>query len=283
VVFKWKQWARPEALVKLSAGLTAVGFLPSVVTLLQVGRKLRLKGELIQSYTSSAHTPMLPLLPWALFTCSMSFFLFSFQVHEKTILVPLMPLTLLLCSAPLDSAMFGWAALVNNIAVFSMSPLLRRDGLSLQYVAMLVLWNRLIGYNPLRLPPKSFIRMLSVTVYMAAMAVHVAETFISPPQRYPDVFPVLNVLISTPVFGLAWLWSIKSGIQVGWALSGLGAAATSRVGSENEGQLSTRDRKWSESTISERPPASRAASLGYTGARRRPKLSTPTEESGEGL
>ena len=35
-----------------------------------------------------------------------------------------------------------------------MWPLLQRDGLSLQTVVMLVLWNRLIGYNPLRLPFK---------------------------------------------------------------------------------------------------------------------------------
>ena len=32
----------------------------------------------------------------------------------------------------------------------------------------------------------------------------------------------MNVLVSTPVFGLVWLWSIKSGIEVGWAIAGLG-------------------------------------------------------------
>ena len=46
---------------------------------------------------------------------------------------------------------------------------------------------------------------------------------ITPPSRYPDLFAVLNVLISTPVFGLTWLWSIKCGVEVGWALSGLGS------------------------------------------------------------
>ena len=48
------------------------------------------------------------------------------------------------------------------------------------------------------------------------------ELLIQPPARYPDLFPVLNVLVSTPVFGLVWLWSIKSGIEVGWAVVGLG-------------------------------------------------------------
>ena len=52
-------------------------------------------------FTSARHTAnantnaILPLLPYALLTCSISFFLFSFQVHEKPTLVPLLPLTLL--------------------------------------------------------------------------------------------------------------------------------------------------------------------------------------------
>ena len=52
---------------------------------------------------------------------------------------------------------------------------------------------------------------------------------ITPPSRYPDLFAVLNVLISTPVFVLTWLWSIKCGVEVGWALSGLGSSSISSV------------------------------------------------------
>ena len=47
---------------------------------------------------------------------------------------------------------------------------------------------------------------------------------VTPPSRYPDLFAVLNVLISTPVFVLTWLWSIKCGMEISWALSGLGSA-----------------------------------------------------------
>jgi hypothetical protein len=108
----------------------------------------------------------------------MSFFLFSFQVHEKTILLPLLPITLLLSGAPVGSSVYSWGVLVNNVAVFrldhllcwralltlklfSMWPLLKRDGLGVQYIALLLLWNRLIGYNPFR-RPQSFIQYLSV-------------------------------------------------------------------------------------------------------------------------
>lgn len=41
-----------------------------------------------------------------------------------------------------------------------------------------------------------------------------------PPTRYPDLFPVLNVLISATVFGCTWIWSIKRGVELGWALAG---------------------------------------------------------------
>lgn len=48
---------------------------------------------------------------------------------------------------------------------------------------------------------------------------HVAEAMFKPPARYPDLFPVLNVLICAPTFVCVWLWSIKRGIEVGWALT----------------------------------------------------------------
>lgn len=43
-----------------------------------------------------------------------------------------------------------------------MWPLLKRDGMAVPYVATLLLWNRLIGYNPLRLAKRSVVKMLSL-------------------------------------------------------------------------------------------------------------------------
>ena len=43
-----------------------------------------------------------------------------------------------------------------------MWPLLKRDGLSVQYIASLLLWNRIIGHNPFRRPTESLIQFLSV-------------------------------------------------------------------------------------------------------------------------
>ncbi len=64
--------------------------------------------------------PMIHLLPTAAFTSSLSFFLFSFQVHEKSILLPLMPLTLMMAtrSGKGEDVVWDVGVLVNNVAVF---------------------------------------------------------------------------------------------------------------------------------------------------------------------
>ncbi|KAF9463046.1 glucosyltransferase [Collybia nuda] len=269
VLLKWKNWASSSLLVKLSTGLTALGFLPGVVGLLHSGFKHQLSEKAAseshaQNDERLKHAPFLPLLPYALLTSSMSFFLFSFQVHEKTILLPLLPITLLLSGAHVDSSVFSWGALVNNTAVFSMWPLLKRDGLGVQYIATLLLWNRLIGYNPFRNPEKSFVQLLSLAVYSAGIVLHILEFVIAPPSRYPDMYPVLNVLVSTPVFVLTWLWSIKCGIEVAWALGGLGPGSGS-VKPVTERRMSV----GADGKGSYRQMGGRAVSLGYSESRKR--------------
>ncbi|TFK17406.1 glucosyltransferase Alg6 [Coprinopsis marcescibilis] len=232
-------------LVKLSTLLTAVGFTPSVIGLLRAGWVTMPSGSNSQKQEEQRdgeEEKTLPgfiaLLPYALLTSSMSFFLFSFQVHEKTILVPLLPLTLLMAAAQPGSSLHCWGALGNNIAIFSMWPLLKRDGQGIACLATLLLWNMVVGYNPLKRTGEKkvvvkenvtktsslwslpFVQLVSLAVYPAAIALVLLEMVVTPPRRYPDIIPVLNVLISTPVFVLIWLWSIKCGIEVGWALGG---------------------------------------------------------------
>ncbi|KAJ3277061.1 Glucosyltransferase-like protein [Terramyces sp. JEL0728] len=66
---------------------------------------------------------------------SLGFFLFSFQVHEKSILLPLLPITVMYHEFPLLAVWF------NNVAMFSLFPLLKKDQLVLSYIALLILWN----------------------------------------------------------------------------------------------------------------------------------------------
>ena len=63
----------------------------------------------------------------------------------------------------------------------SMWPLLKKDGLALQYVAVTLLWNRAIGYNPFRVNCGLFIRILSLASGLQlAPALTKRRTFLSP-------------------------------------------------------------------------------------------------------
>ncbi|GAU96683.1 hypothetical protein RvY_08094 [Ramazzottius varieornatus] len=71
---------------------------------------------------------------YALVNSALAFFLFSFQVHEKGILLPVLPATLLLTDDPIAATWFIIAA------TFSMFPLLLKDGLALPTYAMVTLF-----------------------------------------------------------------------------------------------------------------------------------------------
>ncbi|SJL03724.1 related to Probable dolichyl pyrophosphate Man9GlcNAc2 alpha-1,3-glucosyltransferase [Armillaria ostoyae] len=191
VLIKWRLLLSVQTLVRLSTVLTVLGFLPAVILM--------------------AQAPEPRLLPYALLTSSLAFFLFSFQVHEKTILVPLLPALMLTTKSE-------WITLFSNTAAFSMWPLLKRDGLGLQYIATLLLWNRLVGSNPFaRFDKWDVVKLLSVGVYAAAFILHLAELLIPAPARYPDLWAVANVLVCTPVFFAVWAWSVKAGMEERWA------------------------------------------------------------------
>jgi len=116
--------------------------------------------------------------------------------------------------------------LFNNVAVFSISPLLQKDGQTMQYLVLTLFWNYLVGYNPVKMP-NSIVKVVSLSVYGIIALLHLAEWTVAPPSRYPDIYAVLNVLVCTPVFGLCWLWGMKRQLEVGWAITSLRESNTS--------------------------------------------------------
>uniref|UniRef100_A0A1B0CYC9 dolichyl-P-Glc:Man9GlcNAc2-PP-dolichol alpha-1,3-glucosyltransferase n=1 Tax=Phlebotomus papatasi TaxID=29031 RepID=A0A1B0CYC9_PHLPP len=66
----------------------------------------------------------------SLINASLGFFLFSFQVHEKSILLVTLPVIL---AFPLDPVMCIWLL---EIATFSMFPLLQKDGLFVAFLGL---------------------------------------------------------------------------------------------------------------------------------------------------
>ncbi|PUU84329.1 glycosyl transferase [Tuber borchii] len=150
--------------------------------------------------------PQKRLLPLGLAACAWGFFMFSFQVHEKSVLLPLVPTTLVLAGS-LDKNTVSWVSWMNNVAMFSMWPLLRRDGLQLQYTVLALLYAWLMGTFK-HLPKHWFGKLVHVGSYISILATHFAEAFLFKGllQKFPDLWVVVNVEISFGCFTVAWIW-----------------------------------------------------------------------------
>jgi alpha-1,3-glucosyltransferase len=123
VAIKLKQILSVDSTVKLSLAVTLAVIIPTAIHL--------------------GVQPTRNRFLYALVNASLGFFLFSFQVHEKSILLPALPVTLLLMEEPIACTLFM------NIAMFSMFPLLKREGLQLPYFVVTAMWNWLTGgYDP---------------------------------------------------------------------------------------------------------------------------------------
>ena len=142
-------------------------------------------------------------------------------------------------------SLVGWSWYGSLITCLcSMWPLLKRDGLGVQYLALTLLWNYVIGHNPLRQTALRYLTSVCFedtrfvigangyfqSIYSAIALLHLAELLYTPPPRYPDLFPVLNALLCAGVFGLAYLWSLKRLVELGWAMGSLRNAGTSTTG-----------------------------------------------------
>jgi alpha-1,3-glucosyltransferase len=142
-------------------------------------------------------------LLWGTASCSLGFFLASFQVHEKSILMALAPCTLLLWQ---DPAFVEWFSIV---CTWSLWPLLQVDRLQVPYTCSLIIFIALIGLRSGQAHQLSvFSGVLSPVpklTYLAMLGLHIAEAFLVPPSRLPDLYPVLWSVLGCAMFGFAWL------------------------------------------------------------------------------
>ncbi|KAJ1956731.1 Glucosyltransferase-like protein, partial [Dipsacomyces acuminosporus] len=194
VVVKLRSLLDAQSLLRLATAATTIAFTPSCANLF-----LSIKN---QGRTKASSKDTLRLFCYALLNSSLAFFLFSFQVHEKTILLPLSPALLLISDEP-------WAVdWLVQVALFSMYPLLFRDGLQIPYWVMAVGWSLLRGCpgcpaDSARIP-KAVVAMQWLST-LIMVAIHIAHAFIPPPASLPDLYVVLNVVFS---FGMFMLFMI---------------------------------------------------------------------------
>ncbi|OAQ24718.1 glycosyltransferase family 57 protein [Linnemannia elongata AG-77] len=145
IVIKLRERFAIQDLVRFSTLATLLSFLPSLVHLIAKPTKRGLIYGLINS--------------------SLSFFLLSFQVHEKSILLPALPITLLILDEPAMGAMF------NTLATFSMFPLLRQEELTTQYYILLGLW--------VWMTTGTFNNVSSLLKFLSAVSFHLFDLYIS--------------------------------------------------------------------------------------------------------
>ncbi|KAM5148846.1 dolichyl pyrophosphate Man9GlcNAc2 alpha-1,3-glucosyltransferase [Mantella aurantiaca] len=216
VLFKIKTILSAETQLKLSFACTLLGVLPTCLKL--------------------TANPTLRGFKLSLVNCALSFFLFSFQVHEKSILLVSLPVCFLLSEIPL---MATWFLLVST---FSMLPLLMKDGLLMAYVittlafllvsASCLSFHEKTSEDALRLKafcvsgrryascfkvPESLLRLLLFLSVSVMAALSVGSCAVTPPPALPDLFPVLisavscaHLLMFFLYFNIIHLWDTTS-------------------------------------------------------------------------
>lgn len=170
--------------------------------------------------------PRKSLLPYALASSAWGFFLFSFQVHEKSVLLPLLPMTLLLGSKNgLSKEYRAWIGYANILGVWTMYPLLQRDGLKTAYVVVPLLWLFLLGLPPTsvsayydnasrnepgkpRHPDDMYAatKILHFQSYVVMAFWHLLAAYAEPPADKPDLWVVVNACCGFGGFAICYLW-----------------------------------------------------------------------------
>lgn len=119
--------------------------------------------------------------------CSLAAYLFSYQVHEKQILIPLMPVALLADSLP------TLATYMSFVAAFSMYPLLNREGLSLAYFALLLMHAIVVEATLARdaMGKSTLWRYFEKVSLTMVLVLHAAKEYGPTVKSKPDLYTVL--------------------------------------------------------------------------------------------
>ncbi|KAK6913498.1 Glycosyl transferase, ALG6/ALG8 [Dillenia turbinata] len=187
VLIKWKRLFAIETLKLLSFAATISTCLPSMI-------------QQIRAPSSQGFL-------YGLLNSSFAFYLFSFQVHEKSILLPLVPASLLALEEPF---LFRW---LTHYGLLSMFPLLCRDKLVVAYVALFALFiflyhgpgGRQDSEESDSLPTfKSYV----MTILMfCSFILHIIYLTMLPPKTYPYLFDAAIMLLCFSQFLLLAIYS----------------------------------------------------------------------------
>ncbi|VEU44937.1 unnamed protein product [Pseudo-nitzschia multistriata] len=148
---------------------------------------------------------------WATTSCALSFFLASFQVHEKSILLAVGPCTLLFWE---DPVFVEWFSLVS---VWTLYPLFRVDRLQVAYWCVVVIFASMVWFRHISMGQKkidtifsdtSMLRKIPYLSYVGMIGLHAAQALIPTPSNLPDLYEVLWSVAGCGMFSIAWLATI---------------------------------------------------------------------------
>ncbi|XP_050941621.1 probable dolichyl pyrophosphate Man9GlcNAc2 alpha-1,3-glucosyltransferase isoform X3 [Cucumis melo] len=123
---------------------------------------------------------------------SFSFYLFSFQVHEKSILLPLLPASMLALDEPSLFIHFL------HYALLSMFPLVVRDKLVQAYLAIYALTFLIINALNNGKQKRGVFHSAGVLFgccLFCSLILHVVYLVVRPPERYPFLFEAIIMLL----------------------------------------------------------------------------------------
>ena len=186
----------------LALALTIIMMIPFCIKLFFLGKHWDKKNTPTSKQQQQNHHQLCSFL-WGSGGVALSFFLASFQVHEKSILIPLTPLSLLFCNSPLFVLWFSF------VSLWTMWPLLIVDRLTIPYITCSIIFACLAyvyfqtsDYKPFhKAAPLGF--KLSILVMIV---LHLMELVFDPPQSLPDIYPVLFNLAGCGMFILSWCY-----------------------------------------------------------------------------
>ncbi|XP_029404146.2 probable dolichyl pyrophosphate Man9GlcNAc2 alpha-1,3-glucosyltransferase [Bactrocera dorsalis] len=187
VVYKIKNKISNQQMAMLCLGVTAAFVLPINVHLFFNKRK---------------ETFLLSLVSTA-----MTFYLFSFQVHEKSILLVAAPALCLLNSYPLETLWFL------EVTVFSMFPLFVKDGLEMPFFVLLFIYHICVKdivlkeYNYRQFKNRVMTALFSTSVY-SMFIIACVSLFAPAPARYPHIWSLLISVYSFVHFFLYFCFCI---------------------------------------------------------------------------
>ncbi|KAI4346869.1 hypothetical protein L6164_007732 [Bauhinia variegata] len=200
ILIKWKRVLTTQSLKLLSFTATILTCLPSMIQ--------QIKSPSPQGFL------------YGLLNSSFSFYLFSFQVHEKSILLPLLPASLLAVEEPF---LFRWFM---QFAMLSMFPLMRRDELVLAYVSLLALFVLIFNAPGQQTQHKirenncfTGIAIMYLPILCCFFILHIVYLTVRPPDKYPFLFEAVIMLLCFSQFILITLctnlkqWTLKKPVK----------------------------------------------------------------------